>query len=383
MSQTKPTNKVKQLRLLTGVAFALMFAVLIASATGLPSFALFGGIVALSFLAKKPGYALFSAIDTTELAAALGDYYRENRDIMITRMLLDPSLTDKFNVYDNVTDELPMPNLEIANLIKPGHIKTFAPTTDSLAFGARILKVRDIKADLLLVPTDLHKQWLGFAATNRRADGSRDPWDMPFEAFIMDYISKNVRNQLYLQAIFKGDYNAVGTTPGSTMDGFATLVTDLIAAGDIAPVDTANISDSNVISVVEAVYDGLDEAYKAVPTQMFAEPAIFNWYLRKYRTDFGANNDYEGMRIGRVNIDGSLCDLVREPALAGTGRVICAPQQNFAYGCDTVSSATMDIQKFDRGLKVLIDFKAGVQFQELGGALSVNKLSTDVIPGGE
>jgi hypothetical protein len=204
---------------------------------------------------------------------------------------------------------------------------------------------------------------------------------MPFEQFILDYISQNARNQLYLNAMFKGVYNASGTTPASTMNGWASLVTSLVAAGDITPVDSANISASNVIDVLELVHDGLDEAYKGVMTQMFVEPQVFDWYTRKYRTEYGANNDYEGMRRGRVLLDGTMCEVVREPGLSNTGRVICAPQENFAYGCDTGFSTTLEIQRFDRGLKILGDFKAGVEFMQLGGAVSVNKLSTDVLPG--
>jgi hypothetical protein len=318
-----------------------------------------------------------TAIDTTELASALGDYYRENRDIMITKLLLDPTMSDKFAVYDNVTDELPLPNLGVADIIKPGVVKTFSATASALDFGARILKVRDIKYDLFIVPTDLHKKWLAYNRTNRRSDGSHDPWEIPFEQFILDYITQSARNQLYMNAIFNGTYNAGGTTPASTMTGFASLVTSLIADSDITPVSVADPTSSNIITVVEAVYDGLDEAYKSVPTQMFVNPTLFNYYVRKYRTDFGGNTDYEGMKMGRVLIDGTNCELVREPALGSSNRLICGPKDNFAYGCDTQATAVMDIQKFDRGLKILGDFKAGVQFNLIEGALSVNELVSD------
>lgn len=356
--------------------FAGVFSLLIGAATGLPAIGVFLAIFALSLFMKAPQLSLLTAIDTTELASALGDYYRENRDIMISKLLLDPTVSDKFSVYDNVTDELPLPNLDVSNIIKPGVVKTFSATADAVAIGARILKVRDIKYDLFVVPTDLHKQWLAYQRTSRRSDGSHDPYEIPFEQFILDYIMKSARNQLYLNAMFNGTYNAAGTTPASTMTGFATLVTSLVAGG-LVPVSVADPTSSNIISVVESVYDGLDEAYKNQPTQMFANPTLFNFYVRKYRTDFGANTDYEGMKEGRVMIDGTMCELVREPGLGASNRLICGPKENFAYGCDTTATATMDIQKFDRGLKILGDFKAGVQFKLIEKALSVNELVSD------
>lgn len=373
----------KNQKAIAGLILASFFSLAVGSATGIPVLGIFGAIVALSFFAKREELSFLTAIDTTELAAALGDYYRENRDIMVTKLLLDPAMSDKFGVYDNVTDELPLPNLAVSNIIKPGVVKTFAATEDALAFGARILKVRDIKYDLFITPTDLHKKWLAYNRTNRRTDGSHDPWEIPFEEFILNYIMGSAREQLYLSAIFNGTYNGAGTTPASTMTGFNTLVTSLIAAEEasagtgIVPVTADDPTASNIITVVESVYDGLGEAYKNVPTQMFANPTLFNYYVRKYRTDFGANNDYEGMKVGRVTIDGTMCELVREPGLGTSNRLICGPKDNFAYGCDTAATATMDIQKFDRGLKILGDFKAGVQFNLIEGALSVNELASD------
>lgn len=370
---------------LLGVLFSGLFSLAIGTATGIPAVGIFVAILVLSFFTKAPELSLMTAIDTTELAAALGDYYRENRDILNTQMLLDPTLSDKFTIYDDVTDELPLPNLEVANIIKPGVVKTFSGTSDALAFDAEILKVRDIKYDLFVVPTDLHKQWLAYKRSNRRADGSHDPFELPFEQFIMEHIMKAARNQLYLSAIFNGTYNAGGSTPASTMTGYATLVTSLIAAEvatpgtGIVPVSVADPTSSNIIDIVEATYDGLDEAYKNVPTQMFANPTLFNYYVRKYRTDYGGNTDYDGMKSGRVTIDGTMCELVREPGLGTSNRLICGPKSNFAYGCDTAATAVMDIQKFDRGLKILGDFKAGVQFNFITKALSVNELVSDGI----
>lgn len=374
----------KQVRIITGFLMAFLFSGMVANATELPFYGVMGGVAVLSTLMSKPAVAAFNSIDISDLVEALGDYYRENRDLLFSEMLLDPNVTDLFNVYDNVIDELPLPNVAITDIIKPGIDPAFNPTSNAIGFGARILKVRDVKFDLVIIPKLLHKNWLAYTLRQRRSDGSRDIFEIPFEAFIMNYISQNARNQLYLQAMFKGVYNGSGTTPVATMTGFATLVTQLIAAEDaeagtgIVPVAMADVTANNVITSVELVHDGLGEAYKGVPTEMKVEPQIFDWYNRKYRTDYGANMDYGGMTRMRRRIDGTLCDIVREPGLTGTGRMICSPRENFAYGCDTTGTATLEIQKFDRSIKIMGDFKAGVEFQQIHDrVLSVNELASD------
>lgn len=371
--------------MISGALIAILFSVLIGAATGLPAFGIFAAIAALSFFAtSKEKFAFFTALDITEIAEALGDYYRENRDILVSEMLLDPNADEMFEVYDDVTDELPLPNLSIGNIIKPGLDPTFQATPDAIKFGSRILKVRDVKYDLLLTPKVLHKLYLSYKRKQRRADGSHDPMEIIFEAEIMAYIQKAARNQLYEQAMYKGVYNAAGTTPGSTMTGFASLVTQLIAAEaatagtGITPVSVAAITSTNVIDVFEAVYDGLGEAYKTMDTHLKVEPTYFDYYVRRYRSLHGGNNDYSGMAVAKVRLDGSKCDIVRDPGLTGTGRIICSPKENFVYGCDAAKPAAMIIQPFDRNIKIMGDFKAGTEFAEIHSrALSVNELASD------
>lgn len=310
---------------------------------------------------------LLTSIDLTELAANLGAYHREHRDELVSELLLDDDFTSDLNVMDDITDELPLPNLSLGDLTKPANPAAFAPTANALAFGARILKVRGVKVDLLLIPQVLEKSWLG------KMKKANDPWDMPFEAFIMDYINSKIREELRLRAIYKGVYNGAGTDPDDTMDGFLKIVSDEITATNITPIVTGAITAANVIDKVELTYDGLGEAYKNTPTIIKCSPTIFDWYNRRYRLDYGANQNYEGMKRGRILLDGTMCELVREPGLAGSQRLLASVKDNFVYGVDSASGYSMDVQKFDRSLKILIDLKAGVQFAQIGAnALAVN-----------
>lgn len=360
----------KQFLIVMALGFTFMLGAFIGQAAGLDPVAAGVGLTAFSgakllFDSPLQGVML-SSIDLTELATKLGAYHREHRDILVSELLLDEDFTGDLEVFDDVTDELPLPNLALEDLTKPADPTTFSPTANALKFGARILKVRGIKVDLLLIPQVLEKSWLG------KMKKANDPWDMPFEKYIMDYINSKIREELRLRAIYKGVYNAAGTTPDDTMTGFLKIITDEITATNITPVVTGAITSTNVVDKLEATYDGLSEAAKGKPTIMKVNPQIFDWYNRKFRVDFGANQDYKGMQRQRRDLDGTLCTLVREPGLGTSQRVITSLKENFCYGVDSAKGYSLDVQKFDRSLKVLIDLKAGVEFAQLGGVLSVN-----------
>lgn len=309
-----------------------------------------------------------SAIKIEELNEKLGAYLRDDKDVLISETLQGKDLDGKFEKWDDVKDEVALPTLSIGNIVKPANAAAFEPAANALNFGARMLKARAMKVDLLLIPNQLEKTWLG----KYNVKGS-DAFQMPFEQYIMQYIVEKAQEEMYLQAIYKGVYNPAGATATATMDGLLKLIQDEITATKIAPVVTGAITSANVIDQLEKVYDSLGEAYKAKATQMVVAPTIFDWYNRSYRTRFGANANYDGMKQSII-LDGTSCEIVKEPALAGSQRVICTPVANKVYGFDSASDES-DIftQIENRTIKVFMDFKAGVQLKEVHSrALAVN-----------
>src|SRR5688572_15707773 len=108
-----------------GVALAFLtgaFLGQIATGDQMVSYAV-GTVLAVAHIAswfvQLPFGALFSSIDISALATALGAYHREHRDELVTEMLLDEAFTDDLEVLDDVTDELPLPNLSLTDLTKP------------------------------------------------------------------------------------------------------------------------------------------------------------------------------------------------------------------------------------------------------------------------
>ena len=151
----------KPFKIISSLLVVFLFSGMLGAAAGINPLAIAGGITALSFMTNHQGLALYTALNLTELTTNLGAYCRENRNILISKLLLNQDFSEKFTVLDDVTDEVPLPNLVLSDLIKPANPSTFAPTADALVFGSRTLKVRGVKVDLTIIPQLLEKTWHG------------------------------------------------------------------------------------------------------------------------------------------------------------------------------------------------------------------------------
>jgi hypothetical protein len=361
-------------KLITGLAFIVMASFMIASSyhnsvdasidTGAATAIL--TLIGIAASAGVPKGVALTSITVSEMASALGDYCRKFSNKLISEILLADDVTQNFTVYDNIKDELALPNMSITDIVKPMDYTSFDPSTDALKFGARVLKVRDWKVDLLLYPKILEKQWTGLM--NQKGS---DPLQLPFEQYIMDYIIRKAQDNLRFNSYFQGIYNGVGTTPTDVMDGFIYLISSEADGGGLDPVSTGASSSSTIVDDLLKVYDNLGEAYKAVPTQCFLSPTMFDWYVRKTfvltnsQLTSGSNLTQAGL-VNRVPLVGTNCTLIREPGMGTSKLIAISPKENWAYGCDSMTDVeTIRVQQFERSLKIMIDGKSGVQFNEV------------------
>jgi hypothetical protein len=327
------------------------------------------GIGGLSMCFVAPTGTAMTSVNIADLTTKLGAFSRANKQILVTQMLISEGIKDSFTVMDGVKDELPLPNLEVDDVIQPGNSETWNPIANSIKFGARIAKVRDWKIDLTIVPTKLEKTWLG-----QYYDKGSRAFQMPFEQFVFEHIVQKAQESIRLKALYKGVYNGAGTTTVAIFDGLNKIVADAITATEIVPVVTGAITSSNVVEKLEAVYDGLGEAYKSEETQMSVAPNIFDWYVRRYRDLYHSAPIYKGVAQDMVKLDGTNCWVMREPGLAGSQRVICTTKENKVYVCDSIDDVSnIEVQRDKRVINVLIDAKSGVQLKQTkGGAVSCN-----------
>ena len=309
-------------------------------------------------------------ISLTELNTALGNYCRENKVDIFEQLLFNDNFVDRYNVLDTITDETPLITATAKSIVRPANPEAFAPTDDFLKFTPRLLKVRGMKVDLKIVPQLLYKSWISMGRKAGRSDSTR----LELEEFIVKHVIGMAHEDLFLRSLYPGIYNANGTTPADCMDGFLKIIADEITAGNIATdknnlVETAAITAVNVIDKLELIHDELHAKYKTVPTEMKVNDQIFMWFQRAMRAEFGQNMDYRGMGEvfkRRVRLEGTNCDIVAEPALGVSQRIILSPKDNLVIGTDLMADKNqIDIEKFERTLKFMMDFAMGVQITRI------------------
>lgn len=310
------------------------------------------------------------SLNLTALTNNLGAYCRENNNELFTDMLLDLDgglSRAGITVIDDVKDEYVLPNLTVGDVIRPGDYENFSPRANALAFGSRTLKVRPAKADLMIYPQEFEKTWLAHNRVGRRT--FKDWTDVPFYEFITNQVLKTIKKEVR-NATFRGVYNAGGTSWIDTTDGLLTIVSNAATAGQITEVVTGAVTSSNVLDSVEKVVRGLGDAYADEPGVCLVSRTIFDWYISIKEADAGRSlminelsGGSNGAGQGEVYVRGTNIKLVKEPALGSSQRIIVHTMGNLYAGTDTMSEINqIEFQRFNRGIKMLVDFKWGLNY---------------------
>lgn len=310
------------------------------------------------------------SVNLTALTTNLGAYCRENKNELFRDMLLDLDGSLKragITVLDDIKDEYPLPNLTVGDVVRPGNYTTFTAKQDALVFDSRTLKVRSAKADLMIYPQEFEKNWL---AHNRAGKGMMKDWeDVPFYQYIIEQILKTIKKEVRL-ATWRGVYNAGGTTWADICDGVLKVIADAVTAGSLVEVTTGAVTAANVLDSVEKVVRGLGDAYAEEPGYCVVSRTLFDWYVSIKESDAGRSmminelsGNTNGAGQGKVYVRGTNIELVKEPALATSQRIIAYTEKNLYAGTDTFSEMNdIKMQEFERGIKMLVDFKWGVNY---------------------
>ena len=311
------------------------------------------------------------AIDVDELNDALGAYLSENKVGLLENITYNENLSERFTIVDDVTDEVPLVALTIGDdLLKPSNPTVFNGKGDAAAFKARKLKVRDISIDLLITPTLMHKTWLGNFL--RRAD---DIMEMPFEQMIMQEIIAKASEELLLKALYKGVYDAEGAASADTMDGLLTIITNELATLGTPMVATtlATLTESNILTEILKLHDAQSDAMQESDTITLARGVLFNWVTRKFTPVLNQNVLFTAPdgtvnvnRFNKFNIPGTNSIMMRTPGMGTSNRIIMTKKDNLFLGVDNINGiSNIRTQVFERSIKIMIDFKAGVQIGDV------------------
>lgn len=302
-----------------------------------------------------------NAISTTELVAALGAYNRDNPGAFTQQVFNRLQTLDHVTVV-SLRDEMPLITIGGADLIRPQkYDNAWNPVADAVKMPARILKVRPGKFDLELIPTVLWKTWVGM---NKKA-GSADQHFMPFEEFVFQYLANKAADEIQRLTIWKGVYDANGTTAGAVANGFEKIIEDSITAATAFDVPAAQKIDFGVVSASNA-YDSAIGLVRAQPEYMrermtkgFMPYSFADFYNDDYTATFGAapfNTAFD-----KQTIHGSNTEIVRTVGMTA-GKMVIAEAENLYVGFDDEGDLnSIQFEKNRRGIDVMFDFQIGMQ----------------------
>ena len=319
-----------------------------------------------------------NSVKLTALVANLGNYYQEHRDQIFTDALL--GLEDTFSgngitVEDGVADEVPLLGLTMGNVLQPGAYTTTNFTNDALTIGSRTLKVKPVKADLLFYPQDFERKWLTYNRTKKMT--MKEFTDIPFHEYFVMQLVKKMKEELRYAAWTAKVANAT-TTWTSIFDGWITKIIADVVAGNISQVGDGNaLTAGNVITQFEQYTDGMSDSNGVNKSYLYCSPQAFRWYVRADVSALGRTSAFDElggqMAIGsfpEICVRGTNTVIKAEPALTkvNTGfaneAVIISVENNLVFGTDTMNEINnMDFEKFERSIKVMVDFKAGVDYR--------------------
>lgn len=319
---------------------------------------------ALYFLPQPKGVFGDDSLSLSELSSNLKDYLLENFTQLYYKVL-NASLPDYMTPIYGIKDELPLVELSVSDILQPGGKDTFNPKP-SVQFKDRIGKVRPMKTDVEFTHKKImamYKSYLGQVKAGRI-----DPTTMPFEADIMNRIVVAIKNDVRMKAIFKGVWNADGTSPVDTVNGYLKIISDAIVATDL-PSDNiyagSALSNTNAYDQITALVDKVyaNENYSSVPMVALIAPSRKRWYEQDYAATRGAapyNTSFNQDMIEGTNIK-----FIAEPGLEGKDRIIITPQENLLFLADDptgMESLDVDYQKRTRSIAVLSDFQMAPEF---------------------
>ena len=311
--------------------------------------------------------------DVASYQAYVQDYY----DQLITRAFFTPKTLRFATAHEGVKGKLTMTRLKFVAGKAVAYASAFSAASGAATMHARTLEVAGIKRDLSFVPQDFESTYLG----QFRRPGQNAGEDLPFEAFILQAILDGHAEEL--ETAFWQGVKANSITPGTTpmaqcFDGFLHIIADEITATNLTPVPTPGgaITTTNIIELVESMWDGLGAGYKEGPVNIFMSWANFQKYQQAYREAYGTNSNWDPQQALMYLDFSSQAMLVPMPGMGSSDRIVMTPGSNLHVGFDGFGDQMFQFEKNKRAMDFWMDFKVGAQIAQIDeNALVVNDLT--------
>ncbi|MBO2007560.1 hypothetical protein [Hymenobacter negativus] len=298
------------------------------------------------------------AIDFSGLPAKMQGYtLRETEQLLSLILISGQSFLSYMGLFPDVTDEMNLTQMFVTSVLQPGGKDTFDPK-GTVGFKTRIGKVRECKIDYTLKPSDILAMWKGYLGRIAKSK-QNDVYAVPFQQYIIDKLAERAKEEMHLDAVFKGVYNKDKKTANRVFDGLLPLLSKagVVPAGNIFA--GAPITQTNAIDQLEGISDKVPSHMRNRNLVMLVEPSAATFYNRDYRNTFGGNTSNTG-GFSHTTIDGTTITITPEPGLADTGGVIVTPAENLVWLTGPLGGGpnSFIIEKSKRNIDIMCDFQA-------------------------
>jgi hypothetical protein len=331
------------------------------------------------------------AINTSALPGYLKDYFADVAVGFITNHLItDMPFKQWCTTQSDVVDRLVLSEANVANVLQPGGKDAFNPLDNVITLGQRTLYVRDVKVDLRWTPTEQKALVNSYLQYMKRENLTYDK--LPFEEWFVPMILNSVKNGIERSLVLNGVYNASGTATADCFDGLHTIAKKNATTGSPnVGIPTANVVASPAGGMTQAVAVAeIEKLLDKVPASdliardwaLLVDPQVMKLYERDYREEFGTNAWNPGYE--KRSPDGApTVEFISAVGLQGTGEALlfAKPAGEVGgmpgparFGVDSETRMEeVRIESSERNLKLMIDFKAGIEFASVAQVYQYRK----------
>jgi hypothetical protein len=320
--------------------------------------------------------------DITKLNANLNAHCRENRFEIFKNMEL--SLEKDLQrsgimLYTDIKHKLPLLAAETNDIIQPADSDNFTPLNPFMDLSNREITVKGIKVDLLLQPAKLYETYLQHMKQNARRDNAYK--GEPFHKWLINKIpvkaSANMRKTMW-----DGDVASANTTL-KCFDGFkkkfrADVVANRIPVVNVTSYLGGGWTDANFWKGLNYIKDSVSDVQFEENSggKIFVPIQLWKWILAASESTIGRTMQWDTIPgdNGKVAqkilmMPGTNIEVVAQSAFtynATTGFMQTAFVENdqliFGTG-DYSQMSEINAQEFERTIKLLMDWSAGVEYQ--------------------
>lgn len=304
-----------------------------------------------------------SVFSTTDLENEYGKYYLkegQNQQRLHRALLQMPVTLEKHARHIRTTETIyRMANYTFGSLIRPFKA-TFQPNSN-VEFFANEIVLRKMKADVSMTPDEIEEGWLGFMS----GDTTRNKKDWPIVRWLMEeYIANQIGVDRELNMVYKGQYDADGTTPSTCMDGIKTLLYNG-ARNEKYPINVINgvgaLDKDAIFDQIEAFDEALPGLYQQQVVCIFMAPS----WARAYKKDKRAQNFYfiEDLRDLDETVMFTKHVIVGLPSMEGTNDLWATVPDNLLWLTKREGGVEKaDVQAHDYDVHIMVNWWEGIGF---------------------